>query len=220
MIIKAIGNSYSDIAYLNFNQNATPFFDSNFDAYKLFGIDEAPQVYTILPSINTKLSINVTDVINNNLSIPIGFKVGVAGNYKIKFENFSSFLPNVNFFLYDFKTTNVVNLRNSPDYSFTSSPNDIAERFVLSFVDPTYINELVDNDVSLSNENNKLYIYFGNIKSNINIKLFNMLGQQVKNITFKNTQKCFFDTNYLNGCYIIQINVDNKIYNKKVVIEG
>jgi hypothetical protein len=217
LMIIAEGNSYSDIAYLNFNQNATQSFDSNFDAYKLFGIDDAPQVYTTIPSTNTKLSINVIDALNTNLYIPIGYKVGVAGNYSIKFENLSSFSPTTNFFLHDVKTSNIINLRTSPSYSFNASPNDIAERFILSFVDPTGISENADNSIIYNFENNHLDILFDNFKEKVSIKVSNILGQEIKNYNFKNTKRCSIDFNN-KGCYIISIIADNSIYNKKIVV--
>jgi len=219
LIIIAEGNSYNDIAYLNFNQNATQQFDSNYDAYKLFGIDEAPQVYTVLPSSNTKLSINVMDAINNNLHIPIGFKVGVGGSYSLKFDNQTSFPPNVDFYLFDSKTTNIVNLRNNPVYTFNANSNDNPDRFVLSFTDPTHINEIVNNSPLISIKDKKISISFDTYINKIKVRIFNILGQELNNICFEKAQNCTFEINKPKGCYIISINADDCIYNKKIIVE-
>ncbi len=51
------GNGYSDEILILTNDLATKEFDSKFDAYKMWGIDEAPQMYSV--SYGLKFGVNV-----------------------------------------------------------------------------------------------------------------------------------------------------------------
>nr|MBC8489091.1 fibronectin type III domain-containing protein [Bacteroidota bacterium] len=68
------GNGYNDKTFIYFNEYATEGFDSDFDAYKKYGIDEAPQLYSIAG--DEILSINVLPEMSSGMAIPLGFEVG------------------------------------------------------------------------------------------------------------------------------------------------
>ncbi len=74
LVLKVDGNSFSDKTYIHFNGSATIDFDSEFDAYKLTGIYEAPQLYT--KTGDSKLSINVLPNTSDEIIIPLALKVG------------------------------------------------------------------------------------------------------------------------------------------------
>ncbi len=70
--LKVMGNGYSDRLLVCFHKAATLDFDSEYDAYKLHGISDAPQIYTV--SDGTELSLNTLPV-KSEMSIPMGFEV-------------------------------------------------------------------------------------------------------------------------------------------------
>jgi len=73
--INVTGNNYSDEFIINVNSSSSFNFDNQFDAIKMWGSDDAPQIYTISDD-DQELSLNALPSINNNLSVPVSLKVG------------------------------------------------------------------------------------------------------------------------------------------------
>jgi len=217
LMIKASGNNYQDIAYINFNTNASAQFDHNYDAYKLFGINDAPQVYSKIPTTNINLSINVLDSIKSDLSIPIGFKAGVTGLYSLDFDNQTSFSPTIKMFLVDTNTQTITNLRNTQVYTFMANPTDNPNRFKLCFYEPTIsIEESTKNDAIIYSYNKQIYIeYIGKV-GNSKMKIYNLLGQIVKEVQLNNNQIFVINASELTGNFIIQLINNKTIITKKI----
>jgi hypothetical protein len=133
------GNHYSDITYVRFDKASTANFDQQYDAYKLSGSYEAPQLYSILSG--EKASANTLPSFITNSDIALGLKVGAATTYNIIVEGINSFDPSVPISLDDLKQGTSVNLRLNPTYSFTAAPGDAENRFRLSFAAVTGIHE-------------------------------------------------------------------------------
>lgn len=216
LLIKASGNNYQDVAYLNVKPNASMQFDTGFDAYKLFGINDAPQIYMVLPLANTKLSINVIDSIRSNTSVLIGFKVGASGVYSLNFENQSSFAPAVQMFLEDTKDNTVTNLRNTPVYSFTANPADNANRFKLDFYNPTSVEDYENKNVNIYAHNNILYIDSEKETNVSALGIYNMMGQRIKEIQLNQAKSYRISLPDLHGCFVIQYITDKTVISKKV----
>jgi hypothetical protein len=133
------GNGYSDKTHVRFDEAATENFDQALDAYKLSGLDKAPQLYSILPG--EKAAINTLPSYTANQFVPLGLRVGIETNYTLTVEGISSFDPSVPISLDDLKLGTSQDLRFNPVYSFTASPIDDENRFKLSFATVTGINE-------------------------------------------------------------------------------
>ncbi len=143
IVLKAEGNGLGDRAYIHFNEQATDNFDSQYDAYKLFGIEEAPQIYTLAGE--NKLSINELPF-SAEKTIPLSLKTGKDGMYKISVDNEIMSLP-ADLFLEDVKEDFTVNLTREGKYEFYSEKEDDTGRFLLYFktngVEEENINKLV-----------------------------------------------------------------------------
>jgi hypothetical protein len=133
------GNGYSDETFVHFDEASTAGFDEQYDAYKLPGLDEAPQLYSILPG--EKAAINTLPSYTANQHVPLGLKVGTTATYTLNVEGISSFDPSVPISLDDLKLGTSVDLRLNPEYAFTASPGDDENRFRLSFTTVTVMNE-------------------------------------------------------------------------------
>ncbi len=126
MVLKAEGNDLSDATYLRFDEQATPAFDGQFDAYKLLSDfnEELPQIYSRAGNVN--LSINVLPIAE---TVPVSFLAGVDGTYSISIEESYGMEY---LFLEDLLTGVTVDLL-SGNYTFDYSTNDNSDRFVLHF---------------------------------------------------------------------------------------
>ena len=128
------GNGYSDETIINFNENTGFGFDSNYDAYKIKGLRESPQLYTHINQVD--YAINTLGKITENLSVQMYFESGVPAIYTISAENTGSFEPETDIWLEDKLESRFQNLRVNPTYSFSSQSDDGPDRFVIHFFEP------------------------------------------------------------------------------------
>jgi len=124
------GNGFSDQAFVHFGQQASSGFDQRYDAYKLAGLDEAPQLYSMLSG--EKAAFNTLPEGTTN-DVDLGLKVGTETVYTLNFEEINSFDPEASIQLYDLKLWTILDLRLNPAYTFTASPADAENRFRLRF---------------------------------------------------------------------------------------
>jgi hypothetical protein len=150
------GNSYSDETSIRFDENATAGFDGELDAFKLYGLYDCPQLFSILPQNN--LSINTLPDVSSNQVIPVGFKTGLSGNFTLTATGFESFLASTTFYLTDLVTGNVQNLNTNPVYSFTATPANPDHRFNLHFTPVGYEEKNTQDYVRIYSFEDKVYI--------------------------------------------------------------
>ena len=124
-------NTFTDETFVNFNALATDAYDHQFDAIKLYGDANAPQLFTKLNG--AEFAINVLPSSNQNQSIPVGFKAGVDGVYTLHASYIESLNSGMSVYLDDIMLGSRQNLRNNPVYSFHANATDDAMRFKLSF---------------------------------------------------------------------------------------
>ena len=129
--LEAHGNGYMDQTIILFIPGATEGFDSEYDAYKLFGIPQAPQFYSIIPCCN--LAVNALPDIGINRIVQMGFQVGHDTTYTISATNLFSFDPSVTIHLEDTKDNIFIDLRTDSVYTFDATTLDDEERFKIHF---------------------------------------------------------------------------------------
>ncbi|MFZ4549737.1 MAG: hypothetical protein ACOYN4_19975, partial [Bacteroidales bacterium] len=130
--VKANANNYSDEAVVRFTEGSTQMADANFDAEKMFGLENAPQLYTLTQG-NEKLSINSLPTLSGQNIIPLNFETQFTGVINLTFANIESFDPSINIYLKDELTNQTINLRNQAAYTFNHNPANDANRFKLIF---------------------------------------------------------------------------------------
>ena len=217
------GNGYEDKTYINFNSNSSPQFDSEFDGYKLFGIDEVPQIYTYIG--NEMASINVLPEASDGLIIPAGVKVNAEGEYTVQASGLNSFYNNAIVFLEDVKSGSKVNLSQQNTYSFIASPLDDEARFRLHFMtgqgpEAEEFNSLIpDSDLSIYTYNNRLYIKSNNEEPlNGKVLVYNLMGQVMINKKLENNSMNSINIDAQSGYYIVRVVTDTNTYSQKIFI--
>jgi hypothetical protein len=133
LAVSISGNGYSDMTHIYFKNEASYQFDPDYDAYKLFGIEDNPYIYSIIE--NNDLAINVLPVNFEELVIPIGVKTGIPGQYTIDFSGIDSFDPDLPLIIEDLLTSQLFDLKQSNIFEITSGPANDPHRFNLHFVD-------------------------------------------------------------------------------------
>jgi hypothetical protein len=156
LTLSIVGNGYSDKTYVRFREEATEDFDQALDAYKLSGLDAAPQLYSILPA--EKAAINTLPTSGNRQDVPLGLKVGETTTYTLNVEGISSFNPNAPVFLDDLKTGSSLDLQKQTTYTFTASPSDSENRFKLMFASTAGVSDESSDLMQVYAENGTIYV--------------------------------------------------------------
>jgi hypothetical protein len=124
-------NELSDRVTFGLNNDASWQFDNQFDAYKLWGTDEAPQLYSY--DETTKYSISLFPEFTGTKTLQLGFRNGLFAEYSITPTGLENFDKNIEVFLEDQLTGDIVNMREVNEYSFIAEPGFNESRFLLHF---------------------------------------------------------------------------------------
>ena len=213
LVLKVEGNGFSDKTFIHFNENATLNFDAEFDAYKLSGISEAPQLYT--KAGDSKLSINVLPYTSEEITIPLCLKVGNETEYKIS-VNENSFWETVDVSLKDLETGNICDLRTNIQLMINHSPNSSPDRFLLLINGATGIqeNQIEDDGIEIYAYGNQIFIKTDE-PGEVQVGVYNLLGQ----IILHRTLSGFGNLSGLNpGFYLVSVRTDEAMKVEKFFV--
>lgn len=174
-------NPYSDETIIQFFDAATIGFDPLSDALKMPGLDEAPQLYTLI-SDPYKLSINTYPDLVVNTIIQLGFETGISGIYTIEVKDLLNFDMSTDVILEDKQTDLFINLKEQDTYTFFAGVLDDAERFNLHFLNNSFgiDDQVVNNKVQIYSHSNYIYLVNPTKESmSGNVEVFDVLGRLV-----------------------------------------
>lgn len=214
--------------YLRFKEDATPNFDKNWDAYKIFSeLEEYAEIFTLTTSDDT-LAINSTPFSGNDTIVPLGFKAGIPGTYKIKAEQIINFDPLADIFLEDVQTGVWTNLKEEGTYNFASGTGNWFNRFFLHFKKSgNNVEKFTDlQNLNVTNPyycNNKIcFIVHNFLKSDITIELIDIEGRVMYHETpnMSNTSKFYSIEAHsiVSGYYLLRVSNPVEVISKKVLI--
>jgi hypothetical protein len=214
------GNGYKDEAKVWFNHSATVNFDPEYDNYKLTGLDEAPQFYSQLADGNNA-AINTLPWSGLNTVVPMGFSLKADAPVTITASNMESFKPRTRIYLEDKKEANTQELTVNPVYTFTASPNDDPNRFVLHFYNPSYGIE-DKNLAGLQIYSFEEFVYVRNLVKGITkgtIQIFDPIGRKVFQGTLKDVELNKYLPGVNEGYYMVRVVTDDNSYTQKVYLK-
>ena len=200
---------YYDVAYIRFLNEATPSFDSKWDAYKLLsGVPEVPQIYTA--TSEDILSINSMPETDK---VTLFFEAGKSDEYTLEVTEANDF----DIVILEDKLTGIRTDLLVESYTFNFVEGDDANRFTVHFEDVQ-----IDSDESsmniYSDKNNVFVINGSGLQGEVNI--YNILGQQVLSLELINGRN-IITLNNPQGIYIVKVktNTANAVQTKKVYIK-
>lgn len=206
------GNGFKDETILNNNTYSTASFDGYYDAYKLMGLLEAPQIFSITDA-NDYLSINSLPEWENT-TVKLGFKVGLPGIYSIRWEGNNEFQQDLNIYLEDILTGSIINLNTALEYQFNYDFNQDVHRFNLHFEFPNNINNFEQSNFTIYSSGD--YINVNLLESgSAEIQIYNILGQNVLYQKINDQKEHKFYINQ-SGYYIV--NIISNSYNETVKV--
>jgi len=213
--LKAIGNGYWDETIIRFSEFASNNFDSDFDAYKLFGLDEAPQLYSIMQ--DEKLAVNSLTELEDYRTVNLGFECNIPAIYTIEASEIESFEDGMEIYLEDINTGNTHNLSLNPIYDFAHEPGNNPNRFIVHFGKPNSINDITQSPFNIYSFENIIYINSSeNLQSDIII--YNILGQEVYREKLNGIGLVKIEITSGTGYYMVKVLNDKYFFTKKVFV--
>jgi hypothetical protein len=213
--IKADANGYSDEAFVHFNNDATAGFDSKYDAFKFWGMVNAPQIYYKISSYN--LSINELPF-EGNETLDLGFKCGIDGNYTLTGLGMESFDAATPIKLEDLKTHSTQDLRLNPVYSFNYATDDIEARFRLHFKSAYDVPESSIPAIDVYSVNNTVIIRSpSNLDAEITIS--DMMGRTLLHEKMSNQYEKQIPFKVAVGNYLVRLKGTKYSVCKKVFVQ-
>jgi hypothetical protein len=210
--IEVSGNQYKDLTFIRFNDIATKGFDLRSDARKLFGIEEAPQLFSLADGM--EFSINELPFFGSEV-IELGFKCGESGTFILNAMGLASFNNKVRILLEDRKQGILQDLSTNQKYSFSYIPGENEFRFKLHFT-----------EISPNPESAEVNIYsYGktvivNNFSGLNgeIQIYDLTGRMILNSSLDSGDTSSFRIDAVTGTYVVKVITAKGVQSRKVVI--
>jgi len=212
--IKVDANSYSDEVAVRFEEGATTNFDPNYDASKMFGLTEAPQLYTMSQE-EKQLSINSLPVTTLNTEVKLEFELGVNTDAVFTITGTESFNSGTTIFLDDLLKGTTTNIKQQNTYTFQHNTVNNPYRFKLRFNGVTGIDETPVEAQRMWISDDRLYINAAQLTGKTaNIEIFNMIGQELfsQSVTLK---ELTIIKPGIKGIVIVRLTTDAKVMTLK-----
>jgi len=213
--LTAQGNSFSDKAFVHFNDQATAGFDNQYDAYKLFGNDNTLQLYSMITG--DVLSINELPMAGNEV-VDLGFKCNTTGVYSISALGTDNFSSNVPVYLQDLKLNIQHDLRLNPVYSFSYEAGEPENRFKLSFLDVTGIKDPVTTGIKVYSFDKTVTIENANLLTG-EISIYDMTGRVLLLQKLTGQARTNIPLQVTTGMYLVKVLLANGPVTTKVHIQ-
>jgi len=203
--------AHFDEAFIHVLEGSGTEFDNGDDAFKFFGNDAYPQIFTIA-SDQSELAINTQPAFS---SVPVNCKINQAGTYKISFSGVSSFPADQPLVFEDKATNMIINLRSTDNYVFITEGSVQDDRFYIHFQEVG----LAESHV----ESFQVFIIEGklNIRSDqpVKLTLFNLQGQVIFDQRLLDTGTSINLPHLVPGIYILKITAGTENYSYKLFLQ-
>jgi len=210
------GNNYKDIIFVSFNQEATDEYNPQYDVKKIFGLDEAPQLYSIIPG--DMLSINSLSELNEYIVVNLGFECDVPAMFLIEASELESFEGSTTIYLEDLKTGTIQNLIENPAYEFSHDVGNNPNRFLLHFGNPNGIDELNQQNFRVYSNENTIYVQTQG-KQNVTIVVYDVMGQEILSTQAINENITRIKVTSGTGYYLVKVQTGKHFITEKVFIK-
>lgn len=230
--LQSLSNSYAHEMHLNFNMDASSYFDEYDKPLLPSPIKEAPAITAQAFNSSEELIYNSLSPLKESHLIPLSIYAGVEGKYAIEAQNIDDLFGNYScVYLKDNINNESIDLMVDQKYEFDSEfgksdrfslilSNDYSECHAL--LEDKSFNQKIESNLNLRNQNQNWFIdyNFGKDYTNVEIDIYNMSGQQVKStILFSASEAGTFmlpQLNDLEGIFLIQVRSKEGVVNKTI----
>lgn len=189
--------------YFSHNEKAKTNYDI-FDANKLFSLTEITEPYFLTDGVAL-----VKEEVDK-LPYTATLNVRSAESKEVKFI-IDNIPEDIAVFLLD--NGQEILMNNSAEYTTTITEGENAERFQLLVKKQQRLEQIKTNEITIRNQNREIYIETS--LDNLQVKVFNSLGQEI----FSTKEKIFTLNKLSAGAYLIKAYNKNTIQTAKIIIK-
>jgi hypothetical protein len=208
------GNNSSDKTFVHFNDQATADFDNEYDAYKLFGNYDAPQLFSIIPG--NILSINELPMAGNEV-VNLGFKSNIGAAYVLNASGIDNFASNVSVSLQDVKLNITQDLKVNPVYTFTYEEGDAENRFRLKFLDMTGLTKPELQGIKVFSFDKTVVVENADRHQGV-VRIYDITGRELFSQQLDGQPTSYFTLQVTTGTYIVKVLSTKGSVNTKIHI--
>jgi subtilisin family serine protease len=214
--LNVTGNDYEDVVFVSFNEQATDGYDGQYDVKKIYGLNVAPQLYSIIPG--DILSINSLSELTEYRMINLGFECEVPATFTITASELESFEGYMVVYIEDLKNGTLHNLSTDPTYTFVHETGEDPNRFILHFGEPNAVNAFGLQNIRIYSNLNNVYVQKP-AGVNGEIAVFDMMGQEIlrQKTGFESLEQV--SVNHGPGYYLVQFQSEESFIAEKVFIK-
>ncbi|MHC1775337.1 MAG: T9SS type A sorting domain-containing protein [Lentimicrobium sp.] len=206
------GNGYNDETAIRFANEATSSFDVDFDAYKLMSLNT--EVGQIFSKSDAGYSINTLPELASEVEVPVSVMIGVDGEYTIHAADLGTFSENVAIYLEDTELNMIVDLMDSPSYSFNAVAGT-SDRFKVLFNTSSGINDPASNGFVYASGKN---VFIENLAGDAMI--YNLSGQLITSQRIAAGDMNIINLqNAVEGVYVVKVLNSNGSKVSKVLVK-
>ena len=214
--ISAQSNNYYDETFVGFNSSASPDFDPQLDGFKLWGLKDAPQLWT--EKGESRLSVNELPPPSGALVVPLDFKTSYAGQVTLNVTGVETFDPSLPVRLQDHLNGSMTDLRQNNSYVFNHDTSNTEKRFSLVFGYPDGINTNLSNIGKAFISNGRIYLDVPTMQGHLaKITLYDMLGQVIRSQEKTMDGIISIEAPLAQGIYIVSVSSGGRNFVTKVV---
>ena len=214
---------YKDELIVRFDDDATSGYDIELEASKWDSQGNDATMIRTIAEDNTELAINVLPLegLNSGMtSVPMHFNCGYNTEYSLSFYDMETFEYGTEIWLEDkLIGGDWISINDNPDYTFTATPDDAEDRFVIHFFGPTGVDE---NNIEKTVEiySNRQYAYVRNHSNELikKVGIYTLSGALLHDIETADLDKQKFWVSDILGYYVVRVITENNVYTQKVFI--
>ncbi|MEI7983860.1 MAG: T9SS type A sorting domain-containing protein, partial [Bacteroidota bacterium] len=208
----------SDEIVVRFADGATAGFDSQWDAFKMSGGTNAPQLYSVTAD-SISLAINSLPLSAAEVIVPLNFSFSAAASVTFTAGGMDSFKSATSIYLEDKALSKMINLRQEPVYTFNYQSGSASGRFNLHFNGITGIGE---NKTAVSGKafisNGRIYLDVPSMQGQpASITLYNTLGQVIRSQEKTMDGIISIEALLAQGVYIVKVSSASRNFITKVI---
>jgi len=218
--LRASNGAFYDEAVLCFIDQAGPGFEM-YDSEKFFSPHaQFPQLYFPLGG-GMLAAIDAMPRYDEELTVPMGFIVGSAGQFLVEASELRNFGAD-QIFLEDLHTGNFVDLRQQPSYAFAANAGNSPDRFLLHFLRGvvTDLPEAQGAEPSIFSNERSVYVSVPATASKQgSISIHSLLGQTLHTEQLQGRDMVRVDLGVVSGLYLVRLQTQDGVFSKTVFIE-
>lgn len=214
MMVKS-PNGCADKVSLLLNESANDAYELEYDAKKMFGPSESPQLYFAVGA--EKLAVNaVSSPYNETKKYGVSLQAGTSGRFMLSVESLA-INENVQVLLEDNRLHKTIDLREVSSYGFDVSSSDGNDRFTIVLKSVALGSSTVDQgDVRIYAKQKNIVVKGLNQSSQVYV--YDLSGKLVTSAVLHGTYNDI-ETNLTKGIYLVKVSSVNGEYTQKVVLK-